>query len=121
MNYLFCTQQWLRFRYKHECIEFLFNTHIVMHQTTKPFWPNILAGPNIVYVSKTMQIIVFVTLVERKIKTSSTVLIKDSLAAFCTYVCLFGCKCTNFVSWNFKDTQYSLFFVLNSISNICFS
>ncbi|CAC5386434.1 unnamed protein product [Mytilus coruscus] len=55
-----------------------------------PFWLNIVAGPTVAYISIMMNIIVFVALFDRKIKTPTTVLMQglamaDSLTALCTY------------------------------------
>ncbi|CAC5404081.1 CMKLR1 [Mytilus coruscus] len=55
-----------------------------------PFWLNIVAGPTASYISIVMNIIIFCVLLDRKIKTPTTVLMQglaltDSLTALCTY------------------------------------
>ncbi|VDI49049.1 Hypothetical predicted protein [Mytilus galloprovincialis] len=55
-----------------------------------PFWLNIVAGPTVSYISIAMNIVIFVALFDRKIRTPATVLMQglalaDSLTALCTY------------------------------------
>ncbi|VDI63750.1 Hypothetical predicted protein [Mytilus galloprovincialis] len=55
-----------------------------------PFWMNMVAGPTSAYLSIVMNIIVFVALFDKKIKTPSTVIMQglalaDGFTALCTY------------------------------------
>ncbi|CAC5401320.1 GXYLT [Mytilus coruscus] len=73
---------------KIQCVAFL-NMLFILYART-PFWMNIVAGPTIAYLSIVMNIIIFVALFHKNIRTPTTVLMQglalaDGLTALCTY------------------------------------